>query len=43
MVEMYMAGGMHGKGHAWWGACAAGETATAADGMYSTGMHSRCE
>ena len=29
-------GGMHGEG----GACMAGETATAADGMHPTGMHS---
>ena len=39
------------RGHAWWGACiaggdawqgacVAGETATAADGMHPTGMHS---
>ena len=40
-----MAGGMHGGGCAWLGACVAGacmagETATAADGMHPTGMHS---
>ena len=40
-----MAGGVHGRGHAWWGTCMmgvcmAGETATAADGMHPTGMHS---
>ena len=45
-------GGMHGKGggacmakggHAWQiGACVAGETASAADGMHPTGMHSCC-
>ena len=37
-------GGMCGRGHAWWGngrgACVAGETTTAADGMHPTGMHS---
>ena len=41
MVGACMAGG-----YAWWvvcvaeGACMAGEMATAADGMYPTGMHS---
>ena len=42
-----MAGGMCGRGHVWqgghaWqgGTCMAGEMATAADGMYPTGMHS---
>ena len=43
-----MTGGVHGKGahiaggHVWQGggACVAGETATAADGMHPTGMHS---
>ena len=36
-----MAGGMHGRGHAWQlGECMAGETATAADVMHPTGMHS---
>ena len=41
-------GGMHGRGgkfggwggHAWQGACMAGETATAADGTHPTGIHS---
>ena len=42
-------GDMHGRGvhgggkdvwHAWQGACVAGETATAADSMHLTGMHS---
>ena len=40
-------GGMHGKGACvaggrvwWWGACVAGDTATAADGTHPTGMHS---
>ena len=33
-------GGMHGRGCAWQGACVAGETATAADSMHLTGMHS---
>ena len=44
-------GGMHVRGYAWQehagqlgmhgrGACMAGETATAADGMHPTGMHS---
>ena len=32
--------GMSGRGHAWGGACAAGDTASAADGTHSTGMHS---
>ena len=27
-------------GHAWQGACMAGEVATAADGTHPTGMHS---
>ena len=31
---------MRGRGDAWQGACVAGETATAADGMHPTGMHS---
>ena len=40
-----MVGDMHfrdmcGGGCAWWGACVAGEMATAADGMHPTGMHS---
>ena len=41
-----VAGGMHGRGSTWQGdmrgrgACMAGETATAADGMHPTGMHS---
>ena len=50
--ELYMAGGMHGRGacmaggHAWlggmhgWGACMAGDMATAADSMHLTEMHS---
>ena len=44
-------GGIHGRGyawqgvcvaggHAWWGVCMAGDTATAVDGTYPTGMHS---
>ena len=40
-------GDVHGRGHAWQGACMAGrevymagETATAADSMHPTGMHS---
>ena len=35
--------GMCGRGHAWrefGGVCVTGETATAADGMHPTGMHS---
>ena len=32
--------GVRGRGHAWWGACVAGQMATAADGMHPTGMHS---
>ena len=52
MVGLYLAGGMHGKGHVCQGACMvgggmcgrgacmAGEMATAADGTYPTGMHS---
>ena len=35
-----MAGGVHGRGHAWQGVYVAGGTATAADGMHPTGMHS---
>ena len=37
-----MAGGMHGGGGegVWQGACVAGDTTTAADGMHPTGMHS---
>ena len=44
-----MAWGMHGKGECvakrvvrskWGGGCVAGETATAADGMHTTGIHS---
>ena len=46
-----MAGGMHGRGCAWQGACmaggmhgrgvcVAGEMATAVDGTHPTGMHS---
>ena len=36
--------GMHSRGHAWWeGGCVAGETATPAEGVYPTGMYSRCE
>ena len=37
-----MVGGVHGRGHEWWGwgACMAGETATAAGGTHPTGMHS---
>ena len=41
-----VAGGVHGGGHAWQGvcmavgACVAGGTATAADSMHPTGMHS---
>ena len=36
-----MVGGMHGRRvHAWWGACMAGQTATAAYGMHPNGMHS---
>ena len=31
---------MHGRGHAWWGVCMAGETATAVDGTHPTGMQS---
>ena len=40
MQGVCMVGGMHGRG----GACVAGETATAADGMHPTGMLSclRC-
>ena len=34
MQGVCMAGGMHGRG----GACVAGETAIAADGMHPTGM-----
>ena len=33
-----MVGSMHGGEHAWRGACMAGETATAADGMHPTVM-----
>ena len=34
-------GGMHGRVHVWWGCvCVAGDTATAADSMHPTGMHS---
>ena len=34
-------GGVRGKGGcAWQGGCMAGETATAADGMHTTGIHS---
>ena len=38
-------GGVHGRGHVWWGmhgrgACVTGETATAADSIHHTGMHS---
>ena len=38
-------GDMHGRGcvawgHAWQGACMAGESATAAGGTHPTGMHS---
>ena len=35
-----MVGGMHGRGHAWQGACVGGETATAVGGTHPTGMHS---
>ena len=35
-----MAGGIHDGGVHGRGACVAGETATAADGMHPTGMHS---
>ena len=43
-----MAGGVHGRGHAWQvvcmagvvGACMEGEMATAAGSMHPTGMHS---
>ena len=35
-----MVGGMHSSGHAWWGACMAGKTATAVDSTHPTGMHS---
>ena len=42
MHGVYVArGAMHGRGmHGWGGACVAGETATAVDGMHPTGMHS---
>ena len=46
MVEGMCGRGVHGKGmcmtggHASQGACMAGKTATAADGMHPTGMHS---
>ena len=38
-------GGIHGRGHVWWGvqggrACMAGETATTVDGTHPTGAHS---
>ena len=39
-------GSMHGRRHVWqgsmygWRACVAGETATIADGIHPTGMHS---
>ena len=33
-------GVVHGRGHEWWVACMAEETATAADGPHPTGMHS---
>ena len=36
---MCMAGGIHDGGVHGRGACVAGETATAADGMHSSGMH----
>ena len=39
MLGACMVGGIHGRGHAWRGACMAGETATAADGRHPTGMH----
>ena len=48
LLGVHVAGGVHGRGHAWWvvcvveGACMTGEAATAADGMYPTGMHSCC-
>ena len=35
-----MVGGMHSSGHAWWGACMAGKTATAVDSTHPPGMHS---
>ena len=42
---MHGKGGIHGRGCMWqrgyaWLVCVAGETATAADGMHPTGMHS---
>ena len=33
-------GGVHGRGASVAGMCVVGETATAADGMHPTGMHS---
>ena len=40
-VCLHGRGGVHGKGgHAWWGACVAGETAIAEGGTHPTGMHS---
>ena len=35
-----VAGGMHGRGHAWQGACMAGETGNEAGNKHPTGMHS---
>ena len=35
-----MAGVMHDRGCALWGACATGETTTAVGSMHPTGMHS---
>ena len=49
---MHGQGGVHGRGacvprgvcvaggHAWWGVCVAGETASEAGGTHPTGMHS---
>ena len=38
--EAYVAGFVHDRGHAWQGACVAGEMATAEDGTHPTGIHS---
>ena len=49
ILSVHGGGGMHGRvcvcgrGHAWWGACKAGETATAADSTHPTGIHSCTE
>ena len=40
VVGTCVARGMHGRGHAWQGACVAGEMATEAGGTHPTGMHS---